>query len=214
MSSNSYGTFQYNLVDVDRLVESHAALSGTGLGRRGLGHITRSGVVMLCAAWEMYTEQVLLEGLDFLVNRVASPDQLPKSVQKKLSSYVREHKNELKPLHLAGDGWKTILIEYATSKTNALNTPKSGNLNELYNSFIGIDQISDSWSRTATFVDTFVGVRGDIAHRGRHADYITIPQLSDYRDGICLCVKETDNAISQHIKAVSPARRKPWNSIT
>ena len=47
MSSAAFGAFQFNLVDVDRLVKSHDALSGTGQGRRGLGHITRSSVVML-----------------------------------------------------------------------------------------------------------------------------------------------------------------------
>lgn len=60
MASHAFGAFQYNLVDVERLIESHGALSGTGQGRRGLGHLTRAGVVLLCAAWELYLEHVLL----------------------------------------------------------------------------------------------------------------------------------------------------------
>jgi hypothetical protein len=42
------------LTDVERIIVSHAQLNHKGLGRRGLGHITRSGILMLCAAWELY----------------------------------------------------------------------------------------------------------------------------------------------------------------
>ncbi len=58
MPSESFKEFQQNLTDVKRLVSLHNNLSrpnGTGTrGKRGLGHLTRGGIVLLCAAWERY----------------------------------------------------------------------------------------------------------------------------------------------------------------
>jgi len=65
------------LDDVDRLIESHGQLNHDGMGRRGLGHITRSGVLMLCAAWELYLEEMLVESVRILIRRATSPNQLP-----------------------------------------------------------------------------------------------------------------------------------------
>ena len=41
---------RYNLVEVNRLIESHAAMKGAPQGKQGLSHITRSTGVTLCAA--------------------------------------------------------------------------------------------------------------------------------------------------------------------
>jgi len=50
MPSTSFLKFETNmLTDVDRIISSHTQLNHDGRGRRGLGHITRSGVLMLCA---------------------------------------------------------------------------------------------------------------------------------------------------------------------
>jgi len=45
-----FNTFRYNLVEVNQCIESHKALKGTTQGKYGLGNITRSTGVTLCAA--------------------------------------------------------------------------------------------------------------------------------------------------------------------
>lgn len=72
-----FNMFRYNLVEVNRLIKLHEALKGTTQGKKGLSHITRSIVVTLCAAWEMYVEHVALEGVDPLTDHVHTPDKLP-----------------------------------------------------------------------------------------------------------------------------------------
>jgi len=211
MASQSFGAFEYNLVDVQRLIESHGALSGTGQGRRGLGHITRSGVVMLCAAWELYLEHVLVEGLRFGVAPAGGPGDVPKPVQKQLSRIVKEHKNELKPLELAGEGWRAVLLDHAESKVNSLNTPKAGPVNQLFNKLLGVEELSACWNIGADAVDEFVSARGDIAHRGRHAAYVRIWQLDAYRNSIRSAAIDTDNRVAEHIRDNFPVNRKPWN---
>lgn len=213
MPSNSFNTFRYNLVDVDRLTESHEALRGTNQGKKGLGHITRSAIVMLCASWEMYVEHLLLEGIDYLTSHVKSPDELPMPVQKELASAVRNSKHDLKPLALAGTGWKQVLKDHGSNETDRLNTPKSTNINLLFVSLLGISRLSDSWEISAEIVDEFVSARGEIAHRGRHAPYTQLGKLNDHKSNIYRVACNTDNHVSESIKAIITNGRKPWNYV-
>jgi hypothetical protein len=213
MSSKAFRSFKYNLVDVDRLRQAHSLLHNGAQGKKGLGHITRSGVVMLCAAaWEHYCEALIRESAIYLCNQLNSPIELPKDVQKEISKAVKESHHELRPLHLSGDGWKQVYQDHTNVLLSALNTPKSGKLNDHFKRLTGIVKVSSAWSQGENMLDTFVSVRGDIAHHGRHANYVTIADLGDYRDQIWLYAVETDNSISTYLKQVT--RNKPWNITT
>ncbi len=210
MPSSALQKFERNmLVDVDRIIESHGQLNHDGLGRRGLGHITRSGVLMLCAAWELYLEELLVESVRTLIRRADIPTQLPQHVQKEISKTVRESKHELKPLELAGDGWKTVYDNHTTQTIQGLNTPKSTNIDPLFKRFVGIENLSNSWSIGEEALNAFVTARGDIAHQGRDAGYITIINLHEYRAQILRCVIDTDNAMADFIQRKSIGG-SPW----
>lgn len=210
MPSAALLKFEKNLlVDVDRIIESHGQLNHEGYGRRGLGHITRSGVLMLCAAWELYVEELLTESARILQDRATSPDQLPLPVQKEISKAVRESKHELKPLELAGDGWKTVYANHVNTRASALNTPKSGNLDVLFEHLIGMADLSATWTAGSTVVNAFVSARGDIAHRGRDAGYVQIDALKCYKQQVVRTVIDTDNAVADFLKANSQGG-SPW----
>lgn len=211
MPSGAFKSFEYNLVDVARLIESHRTLSGGGQGRRGLGHLTRSAVVMACAAWELYLEQLLQECAAYFVSQISAPTDLPLTVQKEISKHVRDHKHELRPLALSGDGWKTVYNEHVSACTGALNTPKSTKIDDLFIRLLGIPQLSSSWAIGSSKVDDFVRVRGDIAHRGRHADYVTVAKIQTYVAEIRSAACDTDNSVAEHAKATTGRRYKPWN---
>jgi hypothetical protein len=211
MPSSSFGKFEYNLVDVDRLVDSHGKLHAGNPGKKGLGHITRSAVVMLCASWELYMETLLCESGKFLMEAITLADQLPVEVQKQLSSLVRNDKHDLAPLRLAGDGWKVVYSTLIETRTESLNTPKSGKLVPLFSQLLGVGDLATAWTLGIKSLDDFVGVRGDIAHRGRHAAYVPIWKVKSYRDEIRQYAVETDNFIAAHLKAITPAGHKPWN---
>lgn len=211
MPSSSFTKFERNLlVDVERIINSHAQLNHNGKGRRGLGHITRSGVLMLCAAWELYLEEVLLEGVNYFIQKLDSPKLLPKAVQQELSRHVREAKHELKPLELAGDGWKVLYRNHANEVLQGLNTPKSGNLDPLFRKFLGIVQFSDWWSLGAQKINDFVTARGDIAHRGRDAQYVTIKSLHVYLQDIKQTVVDIDNQLTEYLCEKTPGPDRPW----
>ena len=210
MPSSALLKFENNmLVDVDRIIHSHGQLNHDGMGRRGLGHITRSGVLMLCAAWELYLEELMIESARILTGRANSPDQLPQHVQKEIAKCVRESKHDLKPLELAGDGWKTVYENHCIQTVKGLNTPKSTNLDPIFKRLLGVEEISRSWSIGVNELNGFVSARGDIAHRGRDAGYITITRLQEYRAQILRSVIDTDNALADFIQANSTGG-SPW----
>lgn len=213
MPSQAFRAFRYNLIDVDRLRQSHGLLSGGTQGRKGLGHITRSGVVMLCASWELYCEQVLRECAAWLSSGMASPLDLPLDVQKELSRAVKEAKHELKPLHLSGDGWRKVYCDHANDLTAMLNTPKSSKVNDLFHRILGIAKLSDAWAHGPEYLDKFVSVRGDIAHQGRHADYVSFVLLTEYRHNIRAYAVQTDNALAEHLR-LAGRRARPWRATT
>ncbi len=209
MPSKAFDKFKkYMLKDVNSLIEVHGELNHTGGGRRGLGHITRSAVVMLCAAWELYLEELIVESVEYLNSENDSPSQLPLEVKKTLAKYVKDHKHNLKALEIAGEGWKNCLLEYSKLEVEKLNSPKKSPVNQLFNKFLGINKISDCWNYSD--VDNFVKIRGSIAHKGSDTDYINITALKTYLNEISNTVVETDNYVAGYLKDNTPNKSMPW----
>lgn len=71
--------------------------------------------------------------------------------------------------------------------------------------------VTTAWAGGTVNLDAFVTVRGDIAHRGRHADYMKIGDLEAYMAQIRSYAVETDNFLSDHLRSTTPAGYKPWN---
>ena len=78
MTSTARQTLERSLLDVDEIISGHVALTGGGRGRPAerLGQaITRSGVVLLCAAMEQYLEDLFKEAAP-LIYPTATNDEL------------------------------------------------------------------------------------------------------------------------------------------
>jgi len=210
LASSAFNEFRYNVHDALRLHQAHGVLSNGTPGKKGLGHITRSGVVMLCAAWERYQESILIEGAGYLAAKIRNPNNLPLNVKKHLSAITKTSKHELKPMELAGNGWRTLYVSVVTDEVGALNTPKSEKLIPMYDRLLGIADISTFWSVGAQPIDDFVGTRGDIAHNGRNAHYITAGTLYFYIDMIKNAVSEHDNALCDYLKTAANCAVQPW----
>ena len=211
MPSNALTKFENKMLDdVDRLVDSHNQLNPPGPGRRSLGHFTRSGVFMLCASWELYVEELAVEIATNLVDRANDPNELPLDARKRLSLLVKTHKDELMPLNLAGYGWRDVYLTHVQQTVDALNTPKSGPIDYMYQRLLGWESPSKKWKRGKNFIDKFVDIRGAIAHQGRDAPYVPIEDLKKkYILGISATVIDHDNAACDFIYGIWKDRR-PW----
>ena len=211
MPSNAYGTFKYNVVNVERLAKAHEALAPTGQGKRGLGHITRSAIVILCACWEQYAEDVILEAVTHIGGGAGNPGDLPKQVRKVLGCKVQNAKNKLKPLELAGRGWQDVYTAYAKNDVGEMHSPKAENIQKLMKDYLGIGvKVYDAWTHGKDRLDEFVGLRNSIAHKGRAmGKYIKFHEVGTSIELVHLTVVETDNFIIDFL--AEHLGQRPWN---
>ncbi len=219
MPSVAYKTFQYNLVDASRLIKAYNELSATGPDRRPLGHVTRSIVVSLCASWEQYIEDVAIELVRKNVKHKL-PTNLQKSVQITICNNVTEAKHNvteakhnLKPLKLAGTGWRRIYLDCSQKAVTNFHSPKSDKVATLFEDYIGIaDPVWRYWSFGKENLDNFVDVRNRIAHKGRSAKPATrfkATQLN--KNNIMRTVLETDNFLYDQLSKILPKKLAPWH---
>lgn len=211
MPSNAYVNFLHIRIDVLKLVETHSFYVQNKRGRKNLGHLTRSAVVMLCAAWERYNEDLLLESISYLSKVTNDVNNLNKQIRKTISAKVKNDKNEIKPIELAGDGWKSVWLNYAKEETELLNTPKSNKLKLLFNTYLGLSDYTTLWlTCTPSEIDDFVSDRGAIAHNGNKTPYITMIKLRQYQDLIIDNVIEIDSNMALELRNLSGLSILPW----
>ena len=116
-------------------------------------------------------------------------------------------------LELGGTGWRDVYIQYCKNETRKVNTPKPGILDPLYKQFIGLEKVSNYWSCGGTYITDFVSVRGGIAHNGRSSGYITVRDLTDYKNTILFTAKEMDNKICDYIFNLVTSTIQPWRKM-
>ncbi|MFV2196001.1 HEPN domain-containing protein [Nocardiopsis sp. LOL_012] len=165
--------------DVSRLLEFHAKETGEGRGRRRpeIQVVSRSAVVLTCAYWEAFCEDLAAEALRHLADYAACGTDLPKELKKSLVKDLADDKDELAAWRLADEGWKKVLRDRAdvlvSEDDRSLNTPKSKQVKEFFKKHVGVPDITKHWkwhknstSQTTQRLDDFVTLRGSIAHRG------------------------------------------------
>lgn len=201
MASISYFDFLELLEDVEQLRLTHFEYSKGLRGRKKLGYLTRSSIIMLCAAWERYNENVLLECIDKIIETNIEAGNLSKHIKEYLSEKVRGNKNNIYPIELADNGWKNLWKGYAINETNLLNTPNSENLNKLFKRFLGIDEYTKMWHHNSDVkINGFIKVRGEIAHNGSKARYVRFSTLLSSIDTIIENTIQIDYSLSQYLK--------------
>lgn len=203
------------LRDVEKLIETHGELNPAGRGRRNLGHITRSGVVMLCASWELYVETVIIEGLEFVIEGLDDPAGLPNKIKGKLAQAAKASKHEFGVLNLCSTGWKKVLLDAAKQDVLRLNTPKFGQVSELIGDWLGADPdaLLASWRLDREDLNSFVSLRGEIAHNGADARYVRRDELLRLVEEIDWYSVDTDNFLCDHVRSISLRRRRPWTKV-
>ena len=201
MPSKSYIDFLELLHDVELLRLTHIHYSKGLKGKKNLGYLTRSAIIMLCAAWERYNENLLLETIDIILQTNIVAQNLPKHTKQYLSEKVKENKNNIYPIELADNGWKNLWKGYAINETNLLNTPNSENLNKLFKRFMGIDNYTEMWhNNSINKINDFIKVRGEIAHNGSKSKYVRFNILLKNIDTIIENAIQIDYSLSQHLK--------------
>ena len=216
MPSRSKALFTNKLLPgVRKLIQSHNELNPPGRGRRHLTHLTHGGVLVLCAAWELYVEEVAVEAAGFLVGPADSPDFLPDQIKGKIARVAKNDKHAHGALKLCGVGWKDVYLGAVRSDCDALNSPKFGNVSSIFSDWLSLDpeQIRLAWGDDVERINEFVVLRGEIAHRGADARYVRRDELIDLVDLVERTVISMDNLLARYLRTISFDQRRPWNLI-
>lgn len=211
MPSSAYAEFLKNTTDVGRLIAAHTNANHPRPGKRALGHLTRGGLLLLCAAWERYVETVVEESAEFLTRRLPAVGSLPAEAGQRVGNHANDGRNAWTRNDLRTDAWKTMYLEIVRRRTENLNTPKYENIRGMCVDFLGVVDIATAWDRGTDDIDEFVTHRGDVAHRGSQSPYVRIGYLSEMRAVVSQYVRETDNFLSDHLRTLVVPVRRPWN---
>jgi hypothetical protein len=214
-------TFIENTKEVLGLVDLHEQKTGKKSGRRyGVAVLNKSGIVLLTACWEAFVEDTASMAFEFLLEKTSDPNKLPNQVLRKVAVWVREDKNELRPWDLAAEGWRNILRDYKGkmlhSHVSFFNTPKAGNVDNLFEALLGLPNISRKWEWIGMSPDkarerlaNYIDLRGSIAHRVKSSRPVHKQTVTDYTDFVTRLAVRTANVTRKHVEGLT-GQAPPW----
>jgi hypothetical protein len=207
--------FDESADDVDRLLEIHRDLGGDKQGRRfRLEVLNKAAIVLITAIWEAYCEDLAAEALENIVTHAPGAPALPKDLKKQIARELKELPNELAVWDLADNSWRTVLrnrlAQLTQQRNKKLNTPKSDNIQDLFESAIGLKEIATAWSwnkmssaKASKKLDKYVTLRGDIAHRGSGAGSCYKSDVESYFGHVKQLVARTGGKVNTHVKGIT-----------
>ena len=217
MPSKSYTQFQKNLETVNRLEETYYEIKKQKHNKGGRGafdHITRSAVIFLISAFEVYCESLICEVAGCLAKEAKDAKNLPHDVRATICDYTRNEKNGTSPLELCDEGWRTVYKSIVEQKTGALNTPKTDNLKALFKDLVGIkpkviENIMQEKSGK-NILDPIIVFRGEITHKVTARHYVHIETVENCKEAISRIVVEMEKKTCDYLKNQSMEKKQPW----
>ena len=216
MPSKARSALDENLKDIAALLKLHAEKGGDSRGRRyGLEVLNKSAFVLLTSFWEAYCEDLAEEALDCIVNHAPSADALPKEIKKRIAARLKADPNEVAIWKIADEKWRQVLRDnlkgMQEARNRRLNTPKAANIDELFESAVGLPNVSGGWKwatkltaqGAAAKLDKFVELRGEIAHRGKATTSVTKAQVVEYLNFIKNAAAKTGDTVNGHVQRVT-----------
>jgi hypothetical protein len=179
-----FQAFLENGWHVTDLLELHKEKNAKKKTHHAYEVLPKSCVVLLVACWEAFLEDVAETGVKFLVDKSVSPTMLPKSLLGHISAELKQDRNELRVWDLADEGWKRVVKDHykvmLAKHLGPFNTPKAGNVDNLFKATMGIENLSSCWSwkgmpnkDAKDKLGEIVSLRGSIAHRVNASKKVT-----------------------------------------
>lgn len=213
MPSKAYIHFQKNAETVERLCKTYYDIKQQQHchgGRGAFDHLTRSAIVFLVSAFEVYCEDLLRETSEYLIKNAKDAINLPHDVR----STICEQAKKTSPLDLCDEGWRKVYKQIVEDRTNGLNTPNTKNLEKIFQELVGMkptiirNLLTDS--KGNNMIDPIIIFRGTIVHQVRANQYVQIETVQDYKQVIANIVVQLDKKMCDHIKSQSLAKNQPW----
>lgn len=212
--TKAYVHFLKNLDTVTRLRGSYDIVR-TKRGSKGKGafdHITRSAILFLASSFEVYIEDVTIECCEQHITRAHDAKKLPHDVISNLNEYTKRDKTPYSPIDLCDEGWRTVYKTMVTEATSKLNTPKTTQIKDLFKRYVGISNNDVDGISRIDELDAFVQFRGEITHRVKATNYVSINQVEEYEGLVKSLVISIDTIMLEFFKRLYPNEKIPWRN--
>jgi RiboL-PSP-HEPN len=214
-----------NHVEVMRLAEIHATISGTGPGRRAkydVEILNKSGIVLLVATWEAYIEDLAISAFDAVFAAASTCTVFPSKVLTLAARELRSSADERRVWELAGVGWRTVLQDHRQviidRYVGTMNTPKPEQVDGLFSELIGLSALSSHWHWIKTNSDQakkrltdLVELRGDIAHRVKTSRTVTKGEVLKAQDFTSRLAAVSSNQVRKYVHTLT--NKYPWGEV-
>ena len=213
MPSKARSSLDENLKDVERLLDLHTKEGGTSQGRRyGLAVLNKSAIVLTTSYWEAYCEDIAAEALAHIIANAQSADRVPKGIKRIVAEELKEEKNELAVWALADTNWRGLLVSrlprLSQKRNMNMNTPKSEQIDKLFQTTLGIDDVSSSWhwhtmscQKAKAKLNRYVTLRCEIAHRGTPTTRVLKGHVTDYLRFIKMLAAKTGGRVNKFVRS-------------
>lgn len=202
--------------EIDRLIEIHGLIAGTGPGyKANVQVLHKSAFVLLTAFWEGFCEDLAEEGLEHLLAHSGDSSRLPKELKKLIAKELKDDPDQIAMWSLSDAGWRSVIRARMTRMTEErnrrLNTPKTTQINSLFAQTLGMANLSTHWiwqgmtaDRAAERLDEYVTLRGAIAHRGDVDDQdLRKGHVQKYRKHVAGLARTTHSAVGHFLQAAT-----------
>ena len=196
MQSKARSRLIESKADVDRILFIHGEVSDTTVGRKfGVGCLNKSAIVLTCAVWEAYVEDLCEEAVLHLGNHINNslglPAALKSTIGRELASQQASNPETIWDA-LCGDPKTALLLNFTIVRNKywsgqPFNTPKWENVDKLYETTLALSNISECWNwqhvrfpKNRTRLNGYVVLRGGIAHRNASPSSINKPHCRDF----------------------------------
>ena len=212
MPSQARQRYNANDTEVERLLAIHGMITQGVQGRHhNTGALHKSSLIMMCACWEAYIEDLIREATAHMLAIIDDPARLPDGMRWKIAEDVRGEKDPMGAWRLSGNGWKhlvTARVEQLYDGLNGgLNTPNSKNVSDLPRTTLGVNVTTSwSWRRMANEtakakLNRLVKARGSVAHGQPVDGGLNIATCNGFRNHVARLVELTDEAVNRHMEA-------------
>lgn len=230
MASEAWKAFERNIKDVVVLHNLNNSIKKADASAPEETEVlNRAGIVLTTSFWEAFCEDVAAEALDKIVALARDANGLPKSIKKQIAKELKASADDLAVWDLAGNNWRSVLqtrlAALQDARNKKLNTPKSHNIDDLFESAVGLPNASSEWSmkykpkkggvevevsakETRTKLDEMVALRGEIAHRGKAKAAVMKADVRDFAMFVAAIAVRIDGQLNEHVESVSGVR--PW----
>lgn len=213
-----------NLLEIDRILEIHGEISGSGPGyKHNVQVLNKSAIVLLLACWEAYIEDLAENSFNFMLSQARNPDVFPAHVLDIAAKEIKKNNKDI--WQLANDGWRKVMESHKESilekytVRGAFNTPSQKNIDTLFSNLIGFTSMSRKWYWSGMSIENskkklekLIELRGNIAHKVQSSSKVTKSQVKESKELIMRLAVISNNRAIYYIN--DKISNKPWLTIS